>query len=231
MLQDVSRAALHIQAPQEFHLFLADLDHIRLGQTPEHLLPGRLQILPQGFAEIGVKGDQLAVGLCAFHRPVGGAAGRFIGQGQGAEVEHSRLLDQLQLQLAGSDAGVRSGLARKGKLPVSRLIQGHKGQGREYVLIGHQTFRLDSGLPERRGQKFSEGIRSHLAQHGGFCAEFRHCGQEIGRSAAGMGHHGGISVCVGAGAGKVDEQLAHCNCVKHVRSSFGAGHAFPARNV
>ena len=65
--------------------------------------------------------------------------------------------------------------------------------------------------------QLSESVRAYFAQHSGLAAEFRHGGQVVGRCAAGMGGHSGVSVGIGGDTGKVNEQLAQGDNIQHSR--------------
>ena len=76
------------KAEQELRLFIADLDHVRVSESPQHLSLRLVQIVPQGLSEIRVKADKLPTPggvLDGFIRRV---PRRFVRHGQGAEVQH-----------------------------------------------------------------------------------------------------------------------------------------------
>ena len=160
------------QTKEKRHFLVADLDHIGLAQSPEKLPPAFVQILPQGFAQVRIIGDELAPALCVGRGPVCSRAGRLVGQTQGAEVEGPCLLNDGQIQLLKGNAGISAGLPGEGKGPVAMFIKGDKGQGGEHIIGGDQTAGVNPGLSQGIRQEPAEGIIPHLAQKGGGSAEF-----------------------------------------------------------
>ena len=91
------------------------------------------------------------------------------------------------------------------------------GVADEHVRRGDEATGIDARLFQRAGQQLSESVRAYFSKHGGLAAEFRHGGQVVGRCAAGMGGHGGVSVGIGGDTGKVNEQLAQGDNIQHSR--------------
>ena len=76
--QQLVRALFRGAVPEEFHLVVADFHHVRLTQTPEHLLLRRVRIRPQGKPQIGVAADELPLRFGVGNRLLGRRADRLI---------------------------------------------------------------------------------------------------------------------------------------------------------
>lgn len=57
LLQQAAGPLLGGAAPEEVHLLIAELDHIRLTQAPQDLGPGLRRGGPEGETQVGIKGD------------------------------------------------------------------------------------------------------------------------------------------------------------------------------
>ena len=131
-------------------------------------------------------------------------------------MEYLRLVDEAQVQFFKGQAGVRSGLAGEGELPVAVLIKGDEGQRGEHIVGGYDSPGLNPRFFQGAQKHFSEGVGSHLPQQGGFGSELGQGCQEIGGSAAGMGRHGGIAVGIRIQAREIDEQFSQRDYINHI---------------
>ena len=130
---------------------------------------------------------------------------------EGARVAQKRQGIDLRL----SQLRVRARLAGKAELAVARLVQRDERQRGEIGRIDRNAPCVDAQPVQRADQQAAERVRAHLADHGGLAAVGRHRGQEVVGRAAGMGAQRGIARRIGLVAGKVNEQLAQRNHVKH----------------
>ena len=213
-IENMAGALFHAQAKQELHFFVADLYHVGLGESPDQLLLGLLQVAPEGLAEVGVVADELAPLFGVGHSLIGSGAGGFVGQGKRAEVEHLGRVDQREIQLSKGQAGIGAGLAGKGEGAVAVFVKGDKGQGGEHVVGGDDAAGVDAALFQGMRQHLAESVGTDFSQQGGFGAELGQSGQEVSRRAAGMGCHGGIAVAVRLQAGKINEQFAQSHDIQ-----------------
>jgi len=194
--QQLVRALFRGAVPEEFHLVVADLHHVRLTQTPEHLLLRRVPVRPQGKPQIGVAADKLTLHLCVGHRLLGRRADRLIRQAQGAEVEHLGLINEGFVHFLPPQLGIRAGLPGEGEGAVAAFIEGHKGQRGKHAVVHQNALCFDPGGVQRPQQQIAESIVSHLAQKRGLSAVGVQRGQKIAGGAAGVGGHGGVSGAV-----------------------------------
>ena len=104
-------------------------------------------------------------------------------------MEYLCLVDERQIQLLKCQLRIRTGLARKGKLPVAVRIQRHERQRCEHIVRRHKSLCLDSRAPQRTGQEFSECVRSHLTEHPSLSAEFGDRSKEVCRGSTRMRGH------------------------------------------
>ena len=230
LAQDLFRARLRGDAPEELDLFIADLHNVRDGQPPEHFALRVREVTPEGLAQIRVECDELARLFGVVHRRVGRAARRFVRQRERAEVQNFCLVDQLFIDFLPAELGVRAGLAAEGKFPVAGGVERDKGERGEHIVRHDHALRADARLRERAAEKSAERVCADLAEHRRPCAEFRQRSEEIRRRAAGVRRHDGVAVRVGRGAGKVNEQFAQSNNIVHsVSSCFRARGSFPER--
>ena len=132
-------------------------------------------------------------------------------------MEHLRRVDQLPVHFLRPQPGIRAGFPGEGKGAVAPFIQGHKGQGGKHIPALHHATGIDSRLPEGPQQQPAEGVGAHLAQKGGFIAEFAQRRQKIGRRPAGVGRHDGIAPGVRLQSGKINQQFSQCHNI-HIRS-------------
>ena len=213
--QQLVRALLRGAVPEEFHLVVADFHHVRLTQTPEHLLLRRVRIRPQGKPQIGVAADELPLRFGVGHCLLGRRADRFVRQAQGAEVEHLGLVNEGLVHFLPPQLGIRAGLPGEGEGAVAAFIEGHKGQRGKHAVVHQNAFRLNSGGVQRPQQQIAESVVSHLAQKRGLSAVGVQRGQKIAGGAAGVGGHGGVSGAVRGLCRKINEQFAQRYYVDH----------------
>ena len=144
VLQNVRGPFFYTQAKEKFHFLVTDFYDIRLAQSPEKLLLCVFHATPQGLAEVGVIGNQFALGLGIGHRLIGRGAGRLVRQAQSAEAEHLCFGTQAQIQILKPKLGVRAGFPGEGELPVPCAVQRHKGQGGKNPVIRENAAGFDS---------------------------------------------------------------------------------------
>ena len=131
MTQNVLRSLPRAEAEQELDLLIADLHHIGLPETPEHLLLCLVEAAPERLTQVRIVGDELAVCFCVLHSAICRASCRFVGQRECTEVEHARLVDERKIQFVKRQLCIRAGHARKGKLTVAVFVQRDERQCRE----------------------------------------------------------------------------------------------------
>ena len=86
-------------------------------------------------------------------------------------MQYPGVAQHLPVQFLRPQAGVRTGLAGKGKVPLAPVVQRHEGQRGEHVLRHHQTLHADAGCKKRLAQETAVHVVAHLSQKGRSAAE------------------------------------------------------------
>ena len=208
---------------EKCRLLGAQLDNVGLGQAPQHLLARFIRGPPEGEAQVRVEADELVQALRAGKGFFRAASHRFLRQRQGAEMENPCLFNVIQPHLLGEEPGVGSRLEGKGKLPVAAFVERDEGKGGKNIAGCDKAAVVNAGPAQTAPEKAPESVVPHLAQKGGFCAEFGQGRQIIGGRPAGMGLHRGVAILVQSLAGEVYQKLADSNYIIHFQFLPKAG--------
>ena len=198
----------------EQQLIVGDLQDVAALQAPEDLLPGVIGGIPQGQAQIGVKGDEGAAVPGHGQSPACGSAAGLVRQGQGAEVEDPAVAQEADVQVLRREHDIGAGLAVEAEVPVAAGQGADHGQRGGDVVVPEEAAAVDAGIPQGLGQHIAESVPAHLAHEGTLFAQLAEHGQHVGGGAAGVGLKEGIALGTGAGLGKVHQQLAESHYVK-----------------
>ena len=209
------RALLRAAAPEELHLFVADLHQIRLPQAPEDLLLGLPLRLPERRAVVGVVGDELAVGAGIGDGALGRAAGRLVRAAERTEVQHVRFIEHRGVDLVPAQLRIRAGLAGEGERAVAVRVEGHEGQRRERVRVDPDAAAVDARALHRADEQTAEGVVADLGEESGLFAVGAERRKEVAGRAARIGCQRGIAGLVFGALCQIDQQLAQRDHIIH----------------
>ena len=130
-------------------------------------------------------------------------------------MENAALGDLVQGQFLLPEHHVRPGIAVEGEVPVPIAEGLDKGQGGARLPVKHQMVHADPRRLRRVPQHPAEQVVPHLAHKGARTAQLFQHGQHIARRAPRIGLVYRVPLRACAASGKVHQQLAQGNYVKH----------------
>ncbi len=203
-----------LPAGHEQQLIVRNLEDIALAQAPGDLGPGLLQAGPEGFPQVGVKGDPCAGLFGQGHRLLGGGAAGFPGEGQGAEVEDPAVPQQSLVQVRRRQVGVGARLAVKAEIPVSSRQGLDNGQGGGNLGVKPEGPGVDARLLHHLGQLAAKAVPAHLAHEGAALVQLPQHGQHVAGRAAGVGLKEAVALFTEAVLGEIHQQFPQGHHVK-----------------
>ena len=210
VLCQLCRAAFAVGgAGEQGQLFIRHFQNIHQRQGSLHLGNGILFVLPEVGTVIGVIGDgspQLfGTGGSVQRSGTGGVSG----QADRTEVDDFGSFQSLVRNILFAQHHVSVGTAVEAEIPLTGGIHRNNSHGGGVVCIHSHAGNVHLVLFQNLFQVAAKGIRTHLADKGGLCAQPGGSHSQICRGTAGVCGKLRNALFILAGLGQVDQNFAN----------------------
>ena len=210
VLCQLCRAAFAVGGSGEKgQLFIGHLQDIHQRQGSFHLCNGILFVLPEVCTVVGVVGDGSTQLFGTGSSVQRGSAGGVSGQADRAEVDDFGSFQSLVRNILLAQHHVSVGAAVEAEIPLAGGIHRDHRHGGGVVCIHRHAGNVYLVFCQNLFQVAAKGIRTHLADKGGLCAQPGGCHRKIGRGTAGVCGKLRNAARILAGLGQVDQNFTN----------------------
>ena len=210
VLGQLGRAAFAVGgAGEQGQLLIGNFQNIHQRQGCFHLGNGILFVPPEVGTVIGVISNDSTQLFGAGGSVQRGGAGGVGGQADRAEVDDFGGFQSLVRDVLLAQHHVSVGTAVEAEIPLTGGIHRHDCHGGGVVCIHRHAGNVHLVLCQNLFQVAAKGIRTHLADKGGLCAQSGCSHSQIGRGTAGICCELRDAAFILAGLGQVDQNFTN----------------------
>ena len=196
-------------AGEQGQLFIGHFQNIHQRQGCFHLCNGILFVLPEVCTVIRVISNDSTQLFGTGGSIQRSGAGRVSGQADRAEVDDFGSFQSALRNVLFAQHHISVGATVEAEIPLASGIHRHDGHGGGMVCIHSHAGNVHLVLCQNLFQVAAKGIRTHLADKGGLCAQPGGCHRQIGRGTAGVCGKLRNAALILAGLGQVDQNFTN----------------------